>query len=127
MPPRKKAVAGDVPEYMKDLAQENRENPTDAEAVLWSYLSNKQLGVTFWRQHCLNVNGRDYIVDFYCKSLKLAVEIDGPIHQFKQKNDAIRLWRIKQLEIRVLRFSNAEVLRNPQRVTNRISDAINES
>jgi very-short-patch-repair endonuclease len=127
MPPRKKAVAGDVPKYMKELAQENRENPTNAEAVLWDYLSNKQLGVTFWRQHCLNVNGHDYIVDFYCKPLKLAVEIDGPIHRFKQKNDSIRQWRIEQLKIRVLRFSDVEVLRNPQLVANRISAAIDES
>jgi very-short-patch-repair endonuclease len=62
---------------MKDLAQENRENPTDAEAILWNCLGNKQLGVTFWRQHCVNANGHDYILDFYCKQLNLAVEIDG--------------------------------------------------
>ncbi|HYO68271.1 MAG TPA: endonuclease domain-containing protein [Archangium sp.] len=111
---------------MKDLAQENRENPTKAEAVLWTYLSNKQLGVTFWRQHCLNANGRDYILDFYCASFKLAVEIDGPIHQFQQKDDAIREWRIEQLGIRVLRFSNAEVLRNPQRVASKILNAMRE-
>lgn len=126
MPPRKKVVAGDVPEHMKDLAQENRANPTKAEAVLWEYLSNKQLGVTFWRQHCLNANGRNYIVDFYCASLKLAVEIDGAIHQFQQKDDAIREWRIEQLGIRVLRFSNAQVLRNPKQVTSEILNAMSE-
>jgi very-short-patch-repair endonuclease len=126
MPPKKKAAAGKVPAYMKDCAQENRENPTEAEATLWAYISNGQLGATFWRQHCLNVNGRNYIVDFYCDSLQLAVEIDGKSHQFNRRNDAIREWRIEQLGIRVLRFSNAAVLRDPQRVANRILDAMIE-
>ncbi|MFL5352996.1 endonuclease domain-containing protein [Archangium sp.] len=124
MPPRKKVREGNVPDYMKELAQESRENPTEAEAALWEYLSNKQLGVVFWRQHCFNINGHDYRVDFYCKELKLAVEIDGPIHQFKNRDDAIREWHIEQLRIQMLRFSNEEVLASPARVARRIHTVI---
>lgn len=126
MPKRKNVVSGDVPEHMKDLAQENRENPTEAEAILWKQLMNKNLGVTFWRQHCLNIDDHNYIVDFFCESLNLVVEVDGPVHQFNQKNDAIREWRIKKLGTRMIRFSNEEVLKNPKRVANKILNAMNE-
>ncbi len=126
MPPRRKSGEGDVPDYMKELAQESRENPTEAEAALWELLSNKQLGVVFWRQHCFNINGRNYRVDFYCQELELVVEIDGPIHQFKNKDDAIREWHIEQLGVKVLRFSNEEVLESPKRAVREIRSAIKE-
>lgn len=55
-----------------------RKNPTQAEAVLWRQLREKQLkGHKFRRQHIIG----PYSVDFYCPSKKSIIEIEGPIHQ----------------------------------------------
>jgi len=59
--------------YRKDL----RNNQTSAETRLWMLLKNKQLeGRKFRRQHSIN----NFIVDFYCPSEKLVIELDGQVH-----------------------------------------------
>ena len=64
-------------------AKQLRENMTDAESKLWDFLKNKKLNqLKFRRQHPIGI----YIVDFYCHSLSLIIEIDGDYHQnFDQK------------------------------------------
>ena len=57
-------------------ARQLRENPTPAEQLLWERLRGNQTGYKFRRQHPLD----KYVVDFYCLALKLAIEVDGPIH-----------------------------------------------
>ncbi len=57
-------------------ARELRKNPTKTDEELWSRLRNNQLGVRFRRQHPVV----KYVVDFYCHSHRLAVEVDGTIH-----------------------------------------------
>ena len=51
-----------------------------------------------------------YIIDFYCRSLKLAIEIDGDIHEIHAKNDAQRDASLSKQGIRTMRFSNRQVL-----------------
>jgi cyclase len=58
------------------FAKRLRNHETKAEKILWSRLSNKQLGVKFRRQHPIH----SYVADFYCHSHKLIIEVDGPIH-----------------------------------------------
>ena len=59
--------------FLFDMAGQLRRDETKAEKLLWSKLRNKQLGVKFRRQHPLY----SYIVDFYCHSHRLVIEVDG--------------------------------------------------
>lgn len=96
--------------------EELRKFPTHEEEIVWSYLSKNQLGVKFRRQHPI----WNYIVDFYCHSLKLVVEIDGEVHSREDVkiNDAIRQGHIESLGIRIIRFTNYEVRHNTQELLN---------
>lgn len=85
-----------------------RENETEAEKLLWAHLSKKQLsGLKFRRQHPIS----EFIVDFYCHSKKLVIELDGEIHdQVDQKDyDAGRQHELENFGLKVLRFKNREV------------------
>ncbi len=94
---------------LKGLARILRNNPTKAEKRLWyNLLSNGNfLGHKFLRQRPID----NYIVDFYCKELRLAIEVDGAIHEFEEirEKDLIKDSRLKELGIQVLRVSNWEV------------------
>jgi very-short-patch-repair endonuclease len=61
-------------------ARELRNNSTHTEIILWGYLKAKPLGFKFRRQHPCAI----YILDFYCHSLKLVIEVDGSIHQLNE-------------------------------------------
>ena len=92
-----------------------RKNSTAAEAMLWSLLKNKQLdGRKFRRQHSVD----RYILDFYCPSERLAVELDGE-HHFTPAGtvyDDKRTRYLESLNIRVIRFENEEVFQSPEGV-----------
>jgi very-short-patch-repair endonuclease len=64
-------------------------------------------GFDFDRQRCID----NYIVDFYCKELMLAIEIDGISHndELVAINDDIRQQRLENLGVNVIRFSEQEV------------------
>ncbi len=91
-------------------ARENRKNPTPAEKRLWfEVLRNKRLGkFKFIRQKPIE----QYIVDFYCSELMLAIEIDGDTHAEQQQYDETRTQRLNKLGIEVLRYPNTEILNN---------------
>jgi len=87
-----------------------RRKETLAEKLLWGKLRNNQLGVKFKRQYSV----MNYVIDFYCHSAKLAIEIDGGIHaiQTNRKYDMYRTDYIKSLGINEIRFNNYDVLNN---------------
>ncbi|MBC7545761.1 MAG: endonuclease domain-containing protein [Candidatus Sericytochromatia bacterium] len=88
------------------FAQAMRHAPTDSEAVAWEMLRNRRLrGLKFRRQQVI----RGYIVDFYCHELRLAVELDGPIHALQQPQDLARQNHLAACGIRVVRLPNAEL------------------
>ncbi|WP_410499071.1 tRNA (adenosine(37)-N6)-dimethylallyltransferase MiaA [Chitinibacter sp. S2-10] len=93
---------------LKPLARELRQHQTDAEQKLWQRLRRQQLGVTFNRQKPL----LDFIVDFYCASAKLIVEIDGSQHLSEQgrAEDLQRTRILEKMGLSVLRFDNRQVL-----------------
>jgi len=91
------------------LAQEFRKKPTKSEKIMWNVLRRKDfLGYKFRRQHVID----GYILDFYCPSLKLAIEIDGAIHQRQIKEDRERQKIIETHGIKFFRISSEEVENN---------------
>ena len=99
-----------------------RKCPTEAESVLWKYLSGDKMGAHFRRQH--PVFG--YIPDFVCLNRRLIIEIDGGYHfegEQLEKDDE-RTQYINQAGYVVLRFTNDEVMGNIDDVLEIISDAI---
>ena len=97
-------------------AREMRKNPTVAERKLWGYLRN--FPVKFWRQKPIN----HFIVDFYCPKLKLVIEVDGDSH-FTDSGLVYDEERTRVLEgysLRVIRFTNDEVVQNFEGVCEQI-------
>ena len=88
------------------LARTLRDQPTPAEQVLWSQLKNKQLGYKFRCQYPLF----RFIVDFYCSTVKLVIEVDGGIHKTRQEHDHLRDQYLTQAGYQVIRFTNAQVI-----------------
>ncbi len=93
---------------LKQLARELRKNMTYGEVLLWNELKDDKLwGFDFDRQRCID----NYIVDFYCKELMLAIEVDGMSHDSEEAflKDEVRQSRLESLGVRFLRFTEAEV------------------
>lgn len=115
--------------YRKDLklkARELRKNSTLAEVLLWSEIKNKQLeGHQFHRQ----VPMLNYIVDFYCHELMLAIEIDGDSHNSAEavKYDLKRQKALELEGVHFLRFDDLDVKKNIAFVLNSILDTIAEN
>ena len=105
-----------------ELAKELRKNMTPAEKCLWQRIRLKSLGYTFFRQRPIY----EYIVDFYCPSVDLVIEVDGEIHLGKEtkENDYVRDEHLRSLELFVLRFTNSEVLNNADKVVEKIRNQI---
>ena len=100
-----------------------RQRQTQAEKILWEHLRNKKLcNLKFRRQ----VSIAAYVVDFYCSSLRLAIEIDGKIHlkEFISKMDRIRQEQIESVGITFLRFRNEEIINEPFKIIERITSLI---
>ena len=66
----------------------------------------------FRRQHCIG----QFIVDFYCYKAKLVIEVDGEIHRYNPEEDKIRQEYLESLKLKVLRFSNNDVLNSTDKV-----------
>lgn len=94
---------------LKEYARQLRNNSTKAEIRLWQHLNRDQLrGYDFHRQKPID----NYIVDFFCNRLKLAIEVDGYTHQFDEviTKDIIKEKKLNELGIYVLRFHDEEVM-----------------
>jgi len=113
-----------------DLCRELRKQQTPAEILLWQHLRNRRFSDhKFLRQHpvCVSsVFGRSlyYIPDFYCHKAKLVIEADGPIHLFKKEYDKNRDEVLAGLGLRILRFTNEEILNDIDGVLNKIATRI---
>ena len=106
--------------YLKEHRKELRGSLTPAEAELWKHLKGGSLeGRKFRRQHSVG----NYIVDFYCPSEQLVIELDGQVHNHAtaEQVDQERDQYLKSLNIRVLRFENKDVFDNLEAVINEIS------
>lgn len=100
---------------LKKLARDLRNNMTYGESRLWKYLRGKQMmKVDFHRQKPL----LNYIVDFFCCELMLAIEIDGLSHDGEERynNDVLRQKELEEVGIRFLRFQEKDVLQDVEKV-----------
>jgi very-short-patch-repair endonuclease len=100
-----------------------RKDTTDAERKLWSVLRNREMvGLKFFRQYSIG----PYVVDFYCPEQRLAVEVDGGqhAHMHGQRRDALRDSYLRDLDIRVIRFWNNDVLQNIEGVGQKIREEV---
>jgi adenine-specific DNA-methyltransferase len=102
-----------------DLPRKLRAQTTDAEARLWFHLRKGQLAAAkFRRQQAIG----PYIVDFYCHAFALVIEIDGG-HHFEEDQaakDSVRSEWLEARGLKVLRFTNIEVLKETNAVQERI-------
>lgn len=98
-----------------------RSHLTSAEACLWNHLKAKRLnGKRFTKQHSIGT----YIVDFYCASERLIIELDGEVHNNSesQANDELRTVYLTQLGYKVIRFENKLVFDQLEAVLKEITD-----
>ena len=93
---------------LKEYAKELRKNSTLSEVLLWQQIKNKALRVQFHRQ----VPMLEYIVDFYCHELMLAIEIDGDSHLYKYEYDSKRQGELEKEGVIFLRFTDLDVKQN---------------
>jgi len=109
---------------LKEKARELRNNSTFTEVLLWKRLRKKQiLEFDFDRQVPIN----HFIVDFFCKDLMLAIEIDGSSHDGKLEYDIFREEKLSELGVFILRFTNREILDNMEAVITKLTKVITAS
>jgi very-short-patch-repair endonuclease len=110
---------------LKRPARTLRTNMTDAEQLLWFHIRRKQIqGVQFYRQKPL----LNFVVDFYCSTAKLVIELDGNQHlkEAHQAKDNVRDTALVSLGLQVLRFDNRQVLLETDAVLEMIHQAVKE-
>jgi very-short-patch-repair endonuclease len=104
-------------------ARNLRKSETPAEKKLWEELRNRKLlGCKFRRQHALGY----FIADFYCHELPLVIELDGRHHneKYQKQYDENRDFSMELSGVKVLRFSNDEILKNISAVLEKIREGI---
>ena len=104
-------------------ARDNRKNPTEPEKRIWhKALRNKLLGYKFLRQKPI----KNFIIDFYCAELMLAIEIDGDTHDEGNTYDANRTKELESLGVFVVRYSNTEVMKNTEGIVTDLKSKIQD-
>jgi very-short-patch-repair endonuclease len=99
-------------------AREMRKEMPLAEVLLWNRLRGDQLGVRFRRQHRVG----SYIADLFAHAAKLVVEADGDSHAEREEYDEKRTYWMNQKGLRVMRFTNDDVITNLDSVVQSIAD-----
>jgi ATP-dependent DNA helicase RecG len=110
----------DTYKYLKEIREDLKGNPTEAEKLLWKYLRNKKTGHKIRRQHVIDI----YIVDFVCLEKRVVIEIDGKIHLQQKEKDRLRTDTLNNIGYLVIRFTNEEVFENPFFVTSKIQKVL---
>jgi leucyl-tRNA synthetase len=108
--------------HLKELARNNRKNPTEAEDILWQELRNQKLGFKIRRQHAIE----DFIVDFVCLEKKLVIEVDGEYHNEEEQKeyDDFRTWTLQNVGFNEIRFTNQEILNDLNKVLEKIKNTL---
>ncbi len=106
-------MPNNIPPYnpkLKELARKLRKNMTLGEVLLWQELRGRKLGFQFYRQTPIH----NYIVDFYCHELHLAIEIYGSSHDHPEiaVKDLQRQNELEDVGVHFLRFEEREVRKN---------------
>ena len=101
--------------------RELRHQQTDAEKDAWHLLRDRRLGLKFRRQYPIE----NFVVDFYCSDLRLAVELDGGVHSqpSQMRKDAAKDAFLRRLGILVLRLPNGLVTEDPDGFVRKVREA----
>ena len=108
---------------LKKLARYLRNNSTLSEVLFWNEIKGKQiLGYQFLRQKPIG----NYIVDFYCPKLKIAIEIDGESHGYKKAmlRDEVKEKYLSKIGIELIRYDDYDVKSNIGAIINHLIDWI---
>ncbi len=107
---------------LKELARNNRKNPTESENILWQELRSNKLDSKIRRQHAIE----DFIVDFVSINHKLVIEVDGGIHDLPENKeyDQIRTEYLNFIGYQVIRFTNDQVKNNLPNVLKNIRETL---
>lgn len=100
-----------------------RKRQTYTEKIFWLQLRNRQiLGYKFRRQYSVD----HFVIDFYCPELKLAVELDGDVHNLPEQKeyDIARQKYLEKFGIKFIRITNEEFLGNPNKAFSKIEKKI---
>jgi very-short-patch-repair endonuclease len=109
---------------LKEYARKLINNSTYTKIMLWNYLKGKQLrGYDFDRQRPID----NFIVDFYCKELMLAIEVDGESHYGNMKKDKKKDKRLIEFGVSVLRLDDMEIVYELDEVLKKIEKWIDEN
>jgi very-short-patch-repair endonuclease len=109
---------------LKSVAKDLRRTMTLSEVLLWNELKQKKmLGFDFDRQKPLG----NYIVDFYCKDLSLAIEVDGNTHYYRFEEDSARQKELEKSGVHFLRFDDKEVKKNISNVLRVIEEWVEKN
>ena len=105
---------------LKKLARQLRKQMTFAEVLLWQEIRKRDFGVQFHRQ----VPVLNYILDFYCHELLLAIEVDGLTHGFEgmEIKDAERQKAIEAYGVEFIRFDDEKVRKHIDQVLMQLYD-----
>ncbi|SHJ60823.1 Very-short-patch-repair endonuclease [Tangfeifania diversioriginum] len=109
-----------------EKAQKLRQKLTPAEKMLWGFLRNRKFKhLKFRRQHPID----QYIVDFICIEKKLVIEVDGGIHQKPEQieHDRKRTADLEDYGLKIIRFSNEEILNDIFKVLKEMDTYIEEN
>jgi len=109
----------------KEKRRNLRKNQTFLEEILWTHLRNRKcLGIKFRRQYSID----QYVLDFYAPEVKLALELDGGVHDEPNQKvyDAERQQYIEKFGISFCRITNEEYEGNPEKAFKKIETAIKE-
>ncbi len=105
--------------YLNANRKALRNNSTSAEATLWIKLKGKQVGgLKFRRQHSVG----NYILDFYCPTLKLGIELDGEYHIYFEEQDMKKEKYLNSKGITIRRYENVFVFEYPEQIIEDILD-----
>ncbi|HMN47871.1 MAG TPA: endonuclease domain-containing protein [Ignavibacteriaceae bacterium] len=108
----------------KEKRRKLRKDQTFCEKIMWTYLRDrKTLGYKFRRQYSVD----HYVIDFYCPELKLAIELDGSIHDEPDQieHDKHRQDYLEKFGITFLRITNDELMSNSNIAFKKIEKEIN--
>ncbi len=112
-------VRGASPELVQ-MAQRLRRGMTAPERILWEALRKRQVnGLRFRAQHALG----QFILDFCCPAIRLAIEVDGPDHTARAEQDKARDAHLATYGYTILRFTNQLVMTDLDTVLARIRES----
>jgi very-short-patch-repair endonuclease len=99
------------------VSRDLRRRSTFTEKIAWNMLRDRRMfGYRFKRQVVFD----GFVLDFFCNELRLAIEIDGPIHETQKEYDAMRQIIIEQEDVHFIRLTTQEIEESPEKLTEAI-------